>query len=75
MLLWAKCGQFPVNMLHNSNIKLQALVYDILPSRRKVPESGARSAQQHDQMHALATICAEQIFTNAPKTEDRAFLI
>ena len=26
-----------------AEVKLQALVYDILPSRRKVPESGARS--------------------------------
>ena len=27
-------------------VKLQALVYDILPSRRKVPESGARSVSR-----------------------------
>ena len=28
------------------NFKLQALVYDILPSRRKVPKSDARSVRE-----------------------------
>ena len=30
----------------NLRFKLQALVYDILPSRRKVPESDARSVRE-----------------------------
>ena len=30
---------------YNGQIKLQALVYDILPSRRKMPESDARSVR------------------------------
>ena len=38
-------------------VKLQALVYDILPSRRKVPESGARSV----------TLCMQTEFSSPRK--------
>ena len=37
-------------------VKLQALVYDILPSRRKVPESGDRSVGTNKTVEAIIIV-------------------
>ena len=49
----------------NSLYKLQALVYDILPSRRKVPESGVRSV--------LSIVTLPFTVSGTPKRHDIAY--